>query len=122
MELSMTTTVAPAIGRAVAASVTMPARVLAVRPKSWVLGPATRVGLAVAANIRCPYCLYFHQTLSKAAGATDDELAETAVIAGLTSRWSAMLHAQRYNLETLEKEGQKMGEYLSKKGAKSKKK
>ncbi|HTY46500.1 MAG TPA: carboxymuconolactone decarboxylase family protein [Methanomassiliicoccales archaeon] len=79
------------------------------------------MGLAVAANIKCPYCLFFHQTLAKAAGATEDELAETAMIAGLTSRWSAMLHAQRYDLGTLEKEGQKMGEYLNKKSAKSKK-
>jgi AhpD family alkylhydroperoxidase len=73
------------------------------------------MGLAIAANIKCPYCLFFHDTLARAAGATDKEIAETVVIAGLTSRWSAMLHAQRYDLETLEKEGAKMGEYLSKK-------
>ena len=79
------------------------------------------MGLAVAANIKCPYCLFFHQSMARAAGATDDELAETAIIAGLTSRWSAMLHAQRYDMGTLEKEGQKMGEFMSKKSAKPRK-
>jgi alkylhydroperoxidase/carboxymuconolactone decarboxylase family protein YurZ len=49
------------------------------------------------------------------AGATDDEIAEVVVLAGLTSRWSAMLHAKRYDLETLEKEGKKMMEFLTKK-------
>ncbi|HUL38869.1 MAG TPA: carboxymuconolactone decarboxylase family protein [Methanomassiliicoccales archaeon] len=73
------------------------------------------IGLAVAANIKCPYCLFFHDSMARAAGATDEEIAEVAVLAGLTSRWSAMLHAQRYDLKTLEKEGAKMGEFLSKK-------
>jgi len=79
------------------------------------------MGLAVAANIKCPYCLFFHQSMARAAGATDDELAETAIIAGLTSRWSAMLHAQRYDMATLEREGQKMGEFMSKKSTKPRK-
>jgi AhpD family alkylhydroperoxidase len=73
------------------------------------------IGLAVAANIKCPYCLFFHDSLARAAGATDKEIAETAMLAGLTSRWSAMLHAQRYDMKTLEKEGAKMGDYLAKK-------
>jgi len=73
------------------------------------------IGLAIAANIKCPYCLFFHHAMARAAGATDDEIAETVMLAGLTSRWSAMLHAQRYDLATLEKEGAKMGAFLSKK-------
>ena len=73
------------------------------------------IGLAIAANIKCPYCLFFHKAMAKAAGATDKELAEVAVLAGLTSRWSTMLHAQIYDMGTFEKEGQKIGEFLSKK-------
>lgn len=73
------------------------------------------IGLAIAANIKCPYCLFFHDSMARAAGATDKEIAEVVVLAGLTSRWSAMLHAMRYDLKTLEKEGAKMGEFLSKK-------
>jgi AhpD family alkylhydroperoxidase len=73
------------------------------------------MGLAIAANIKCPYCLFFHSAMAKMAGATDEELAEVAVLAGLTSRWSAILHAQMYDLDTFEKEGQKIGGFLSKK-------
>jgi AhpD family alkylhydroperoxidase len=73
------------------------------------------MGLAIAANIKCPYCLFFHQAMAKMAGATDEELAEAAVLAGLTSRWSTMLHGQLYDMATFEREGQKIGEFLSKK-------
>jgi AhpD family alkylhydroperoxidase len=73
------------------------------------------MGLAVAANIKCPYCLFFHKAMAKAAGATDEELAEVAMLAGLTARWSTILHAQIYDMDTFEKEGQKIGEFLSKK-------
>jgi len=47
-ELSVTTTVAPAIGRVVVVSVTTPVKVLGVRARFWVFAPATIVGLAVA--------------------------------------------------------------------------
>lgn len=73
------------------------------------------MGLAVAANIKCPYCLFFHNAMAKMAGATDEELAETAMIAGLTARWSTMLHAQIYDMDTFMQEGQKIGGFLSKK-------
>jgi len=73
------------------------------------------MGLAIAANIKCPYCLFFHNAMAKMAGATNEELAEAAILAGLTSRWSTMLHAQIYDMDNFEKEGQKIGEFLSKK-------
>ena len=73
------------------------------------------MGLAVAANIKCPYCLFFHYSMAKMAGATDQEIAETGFLASQTSRWSVLLHAQRYDLDTLMKEGKQMGDYLTKK-------
>lgn len=73
------------------------------------------MGLAVAANIKCPYCLFFHHAMAKMAGATDEEIAETGFLASQTSRWSVLLHAQRYELGTLMEEGKNMGEYLTKK-------
>ena len=47
-ELSVTTIVAPEIGRLVTLSLTRPVSVLADRLKSWVFAPATMVGLTVA--------------------------------------------------------------------------
>ncbi len=48
-------------------------------------------------------------------GATDEELAEAAAIAGQTTFWSNVLHAQHYDINTFTKEFQAIGEHLSKK-------
>jgi AhpD family alkylhydroperoxidase len=73
------------------------------------------MGLAVAANIKCPYCILFHRSVAQMLGATPEEFAETAFLASYTSRWSAMIHAQHYDYDTFAKETQRIGEYLSKK-------
>jgi AhpD family alkylhydroperoxidase len=72
------------------------------------------VGLAVAANIKCPYCLLFHKNAAKMHGATEEELAEIAFLASYTSRWSSMIHGQHYSYETFAKETEQIGQYLSK--------
>jgi hypothetical protein len=43
-------------------------------------------------------------------GATDEELEKVAAIAGQTTFWSAVLHAQHYDINTFTKEFQAMGE------------
>ena len=76
------------------------------------------LGLAVAANIKCPYCQLFHKNVAQMYGATPEEFAEIAFLASYTSRWSAMIHAQHYDYDTFAKETQQIGEYLSKKAKK----
>jgi AhpD family alkylhydroperoxidase len=76
------------------------------------------MGLAVAANIKCPYCQLFHMSAAKMNGATQAELAEIAFLASYTSRWSAMIHAQHYPYETFAKETEQIGAHLSKKAKK----
>jgi len=49
------------------------------------------MGLAVAANIKCPYCQLFHKSVAQMYGATEEELAEIAFLASYTSRWSSMI-------------------------------
>ena len=71
------------------------------------------MGLAVAANIKCPHCQLFHMSVAKMLGATPEELAEIAFLASYTSRWSAMIHAQHYPYETFAKETEQIGQYLS---------
>jgi len=70
------------------------------------------IGLAIAANIKCPYCQLFHTGAAKLHGATDEELAEIAFLASFSSRWSAMIHAQNYDLKTFEKEFHQIGAHL----------
>ena len=72
------------------------------------------MGLAVAANIKCPYCQLFHKSVAQMYGATPEEFAEIAFLASYTSRWSSMIHAQHYDYDTFAKETQQIGEYLSK--------
>jgi AhpD family alkylhydroperoxidase len=75
------------------------------------------LGLAVAANIKCPYCQLFHKSVAQMYGATTEEFAEIAFLSSYTSRWSAMIHAQHYDYDTFAKETQQIGAYLNK-GAK----
>ncbi|MCZ7392327.1 MAG: carboxymuconolactone decarboxylase family protein [Candidatus Methanoperedens sp.] len=70
------------------------------------------MGLAVAANIKCPYCTLFHKGAAMMNGATEEELAETAFLASYTARWSAIIHAQHYDYDTFAREFEKIGEYL----------
>jgi AhpD family alkylhydroperoxidase len=76
------------------------------------------LGLAVAANIKCPYCQLFHRSVAQMYGATPEEFAEIAFLASYTSRWSAMIHAQHYPYEKFAEETEQIGQYLSKKAKK----
>lgn len=71
------------------------------------------IGLAVAANIKCPYCQAFHTGAAKLHGATDAELEELTYLAGHTARWSSMLHAQNYDYDTFVQETEEIGAFLS---------
>jgi alkylhydroperoxidase/carboxymuconolactone decarboxylase family protein YurZ len=47
-------------------------------------------------------------------GATDEEFAELAFLASFTSRWSAMIHAQNYDINKFVEELQQIGQHLQK--------
>ncbi len=70
------------------------------------------IGLAIAANIKCPYCQTFHTEAAKLHGATEAELAEISLLASYTTRYSALIHAQNYDLETFEQEVEEIGAHL----------
>lgn len=54
------------------------------------LTPKTKelIGLAVAAQIPCTYCVYFHKRAAKYNGATDQELNYALAIAADTRKWA----------------------------------
>lgn len=70
------------------------------------------IELAVAATLKCPYCQAFHKGAAELNGATEDELAEVGVLTSLTTRWSAMLHAQHYDYDTFMGEFEQIGAFL----------
>jgi AhpD family alkylhydroperoxidase len=50
------------------------------------------IGLAVAAQIPCQYCVYFHTAAAKANGATEDEIREAVAMGAIVRHWSTVLH------------------------------
>ena len=50
------------------------------------------VGLAVAAQIPCEYCIYAHTEFAKMNGATDAEISEAVAMGALTRKWSTFLN------------------------------
>jgi AhpD family alkylhydroperoxidase len=72
------------------------------------------IGLAIAANTKCPYCTLFHTGVAKLHGASDEEIEEIFFLSSFTGRWSSMLFAQQYDLEKFTEEAHKIGAHLSK--------
>jgi AhpD family alkylhydroperoxidase len=62
------------------------------------------IGLAVAAQIPCVYCVYGHTKLAKAAGATDAQIKEAIATAALVRFNSTVLQGSGYDLPKFEQE------------------
>lgn len=56
------------------------------------------IGLAVAAQIPCTYCVYFHTAAAKANGATDEEIREAVAMAAISRHWSTVLNGMQVDL------------------------
>jgi AhpD family alkylhydroperoxidase len=50
------------------------------------------IGVAVAAQIPCEYCVYFHTVAAKKAGASDQEIKEAVGMAAMTRMGSTLLN------------------------------
>lgn len=61
------------------------------------------IGLAVAAQIPCQFCTYYHRKAALSLGATEQEVAEAAAIAGYVRNWSTVLYGTGADLESYEK-------------------
>src|SRR6266436_5575462 len=53
------------------------------------------IGLAVAAQIPCHYCIYFHTAAAKLNGATDEEIREAVAMAAIVRHWSTVLNGMQ---------------------------
>jgi AhpD family alkylhydroperoxidase len=62
------------------------------------------IGLAVAAQIPCHYCIYFHTESAKADGATDEEVREAIAMSALTRHWSTVLNGSQIDMEAFKQE------------------
>lgn len=60
--------------------------------------------LAVASQIPCQYCIYFHTAAAKASGATDDEIQEAIAQGAQTRQWSMILQGNQVDYEAFKAE------------------
>ena len=80
--------------------------------KSVQLNPHTRLdgktkelmGLAVAAQLPCQYCVYFHTAAAKANGASDEEIREAVAMAAIVRHWSTVLNGMQVDLAAFKRE------------------
>ncbi len=62
------------------------------------------LGLAVASQIPCQYCIYFHTIAAKANGASDEEIKEAVAMAAIVRHWSTMLNGSQVDLATFKQQ------------------
>jgi AhpD family alkylhydroperoxidase len=73
------------------------------------------IGLAVAAQIPCQYCVYFHTAAAKANGANQEEIEEAVAMAAMTRHWSTVLNGMEVDLGSFKKDTDTVLELAAKK-------
>jgi AhpD family alkylhydroperoxidase len=72
--------------------------------------------LAVSAYAKCKYCTDFHTEVAKALGATKEEIAEVALLTGLTADFSNYLGGTQYDFEQFKREVRTACQFMSSNG------
>ena len=62
------------------------------------------IGLAVAAQIPCQYCVYAHTLGAKHAGATDEQIKEAIAASGLVRKMSTEFNGNQYDMAEFKKQ------------------
>lgn len=71
--------------------------------------------LAVAAQIPCNYCVYFHTASAKAYGATEEEIKEAVAQGAQTRHWSMILQGNQIEYEKFKTEFDGMMKHMAEK-------
>ena len=71
------------------------------------------IQLAVAAQIPCDYCVYFHTEAAKAYGASEEEIKEAVLDGASTRNWSMILQGNQVDLEEFKKEFKAMMAHMA---------
>ena len=71
--------------------------------------------LAVAAQIPCQYCIYFHTSAAKAFGATDEEIQEAVAQGAQTRHWSMILQGNQTDFKEFKEEFDGIMRYMASK-------
>lgn len=71
------------------------------------------IGLAVAAHIKCRYCIHYHTEVAKAYGATEEELKEAVFMGGLTVQYSNVITGMQVDLDQFKEEVDRAIEHMA---------
>lgn len=71
------------------------------------------IGLAVASQVPCEYCVYFHTQSALMAGATREEISEAVALAGTVRNWSTILNGNMSNEKDFKQEVKRIINYVS---------
>jgi len=74
--------------------------------------------LAVSSQIPCDYCIYYHVTVAKALGATDEEIKEAVAHGAQTRHWSMIVQGNQTDLEAWKSEVDAALKYMSEQSGK----
>jgi AhpD family alkylhydroperoxidase len=69
--------------------------------------------LAVAAQIPCDYCIYYHTASAKNHGATEEEIKEAVAHGAETRHWSMILQGNQVDLDEFKEEFDKMMDHMA---------
>jgi len=73
------------------------------------------IKLAVAAQIPCIYCVFYHRMAAKSFGATDEEIKEAVALGAQTRQWSMVVQGAEIDFEKFKKEMDQMMKYMTEK-------
>ncbi len=73
------------------------------------------IQLAVASQIPCVYCVYFHTLSAKSFGATDEEIKESVALGAQTRQWSMITQGSGISFEDFKVEFDAAMKYMSEK-------
>lgn len=73
------------------------------------------IGLAVASQIPCEYCIYYHTQSALMSGASREEITEAVIMAGTVRTWSTILNGNREDEKTFRSEVKQIINHVSSK-------
>ncbi len=79
---------------------------------------AELIQLAVASQIPCVYCVYFHRISAKAFGATDEEIKEAVALGAESRHWSMIIQGSGISFEDFKVEFDEIMKHMSEKDKK----
>jgi AhpD family alkylhydroperoxidase len=71
------------------------------------------IGIGVASQIPCEYCVYFHRSAAMLNGATESEVTEAIAVTALARHWSTVFHGPGIDQASFKKDADQMLQFAT---------